>query len=85
MFQWGDVREGNILVLLKRGEESSKFPIANFCFTFFLLFLNNSVILWQLKTEFFLEVFNFRLELLFFKEILFLGPQTKILAWGKFV
>ncbi len=37
---------------LKRAEESSKFPISNFCLDFFLtLFLNNSVILGQLKTK----------------------------------
>jgi hypothetical protein len=36
---------------LKTGEERSKFPIANFCFTFFLHYFYNSVILWQLKTK----------------------------------
>ncbi len=56
---------------------------ANFYPSLFLaLFLNCSVILWLLKTNITLEVTYFRLKIKFFKEFLFLGPQTRTLAGG---
>ena len=70
---------------MKRGEESSKFPVAVFVplfsYTNFKQFIN--ILATQNKNTF--EIAHFWLKLLIFKEILFPGPQAKMLAAGKFM
>ncbi len=64
----------------------ANFLLQIFALLFFLLnFLSNSVILGQLKTKIISDLTNFRVIFILSKEIVFLSPQIKTLAGGKFL